>query len=588
MTRDGKADVLSVIILTFDDEASLPQCLSSLAGLDCEVFVVDAGSVDRTAEIARSFGATVVSHPFAGYAAQRNWAMENLALRGPWVLHLEADERLSSELRASIARAVADAADSGNLGAKGFSLRPRPIFMGRALRHGSAGASVIRLHRLDSSRFIEDRGDAARLVVDGEAAALDGDLVRIIATDLTGWIAACDRRSELEARVAEPRDPGAGRYRPWLFIRAFCDFIWRYCGRLGFLDGREGLIFHFMQGCWYPMLVDAKRHDDALRAGVRSQPPAPRAIELAPAKSLSIIILTRDEELNLPACLESFVGLDCEIFIVDSGSADHTLEIAKAYGCRVFHHPWETYAAQLNWALENLPIATPWTMRMDADEWITPELRDELRTALAAAPEDACAMMVKRRVYFWGRWVRHGGYYPFWLLRVWRSGRARCEPVYHDEHVIVDGGRILPLRHDVVDENHKGLGFWIDKHNRYSNLEVRNLLALQAGHVNPRPAGQAGRRRWAKERIYARAPLFGRAFLYWFLRYFMLLGFLDGASGMVFHFLQGFWYRFVVDAKLYETSLPSRSVAGGETAMRDAGHPLTALQPSEQAKGPNL
>jgi glycosyltransferase involved in cell wall biosynthesis len=547
--------VLSVIILTFNDEAGLPQCLASLAGLASEVFVVDSGSSDRTAEIAQSLGVTVVKPPFAGAAAQRNWAIENLRLRGPWVLHLEADEQLSPELRTSIAEHLAETADRGNFEVGAFSLRPRLVFMKRRLRHGGLGTSVPRLHRLGKARFIDDRG-AARLVVDGEVAALDGDLVRIVATDLTGWIAACNRRSELEARLAEPRDPGAGHYRRWLFIRAFCDFIWRYCGRLGFLDGREGLIFHFMQDCWYPMLVDAKRHDAALLAASRSQPPAPRPLAPASArKLLSVVILTRDEELNLPACLASFAGLDCEIFIVDSGSTDRTLEIARAYGCLVFQHPWQTYAAQLNWALENLPIATPWTMRMDADEWITPALRDELREALASAPDDVGAMMVKRRVYFWGGWIRHGGYYPFWLLRVWRSGRARCEPVYHDEHIIVDGGRILHLRNDVVDENRKGLGFWIDKHNRYSNLEVRNLLALQAGHAHPRPAGQAGRRRWAKERIYARAPLFGRAFLYWFLRYFMLLGFLDGAAGAVFHFLQGFWYRFVVDAKLYEAAM---------------------------------
>jgi glycosyltransferase involved in cell wall biosynthesis len=282
---------------------------------------------------------------------------------------------------------------------------------------------------------------------------------------------------------------------------------------------------------------------------------------------LSVVILTHQEEANIGICLDSLKGLAADVFIVDSGSTDATAAIAERAGARVVCHPFENHARQLNWALDTLPIATPWVMRLDADERLTPELVEELQSVLPSASRDVSGLMVKRRVYFWGRWIRHGGYYPTWLLRIWRRGKAHCEQRWMDEHMVLDGGTILNLRHDLIDENHKGLGFWTDKHNRYADREVKDLLAQESGapdveaSVNAPLEGQPVRRRWMKLNVYARAPLFLRAFLYWFYRYVILLGFLDGRPGLVFHFLQGFWYRFLVDAKLEEwkRQSPARS-----------------------------
>lgn len=272
-----------------------------------------------------------------------------------------------------------------------------------------------------------------------------------------------------------------------------------------------------------------------------------------PRPMLSVIILTLNEETNLPVALASLRGLDCEIFVVDSGSVDRTVEIARAAGCRVVEHPWESYAAQFNWALDNLLIATPWVMRLDADERLTPELAQELLARLPALPDDVTGLLLKRRVHFWGRWIRYGDYYPTWLLRIWRNGRARCEQRWMDEHMVVGSGLTLRLDHDIIDENHKGLTFWTDKHNRYADREVKDLLAFQhrSGAVTELD-DQPGSRRWLKERLYGRGPLFWRAGAYWFYRYVLRLGFLDGRPGLVFHFLQAFWYRFLVDAKLVE------------------------------------
>ncbi len=270
------------------------------------------------------------------------------------------------------------------------------------------------------------------------------------------------------------------------------------------------------------------------------------------APLLSVIVLTKDEEKNLPHLLDSLEGLDAEVFVVDSGSSDRTVEIAKARGCRIYEHPFESYAKQLNWALQSLPLRGQWTMRMDADERLTPELARELGAKLPHLPEEVTGLLVKRQVHFWGRWIRHGGYYPTWLLRLWRTGEAVCEDRWMDEHMVLRRGRTLRLDHDIIDENHKGLTFWTDKHNRYADREVRDMLAIaerpSAGSLDD----QAACRRWAKENLYARSPLFLRAFLYWAYRYFLRLGILDGVPGLVFHFLQGFWYRFLVDAKIYE------------------------------------
>ena len=287
---------------------------------------------------------------------------------------------------------------------------------------------------------------------------------------------------------------------------------------------------------------------------------------------LSILVLTKDEELNLPVLLDSLAGLEAKVWVVDSGSTDRTLEIARGFGCEVRHHPFESQARQVNWAIGHLPWDTPWIMRMDADERFTPELVAELGGRLRMAPAGVTGFMVKRRVHFWGRWIRHGGYYPVWLLRVWRHGRARCEDRWMDEHMLVDGGEVGRLDHDIIDENHKGLGFWIDKHNRYADREVEDLLRARSASAVTCLTGQARQQRWLKDRVYGRAPLFWRAFLYWLFRYFLQGGCLDGRAGLVFHFLQGLWYRLLVDAKLVERRRRDRiaSSSGARLDQLDA------------------
>lgn len=281
---------------------------------------------------------------------------------------------------------------------------------------------------------------------------------------------------------------------------------------------------------------------------------------------LSVIILTYNEEVNIERCLQSIHGWVNAIFIVDSYSADKTLEIAEKYTNQIYQRSFKNHAEQLNWALRNLKIETEWILRLDADEIVTKELRDELIDKLYKLPNDISGLYTKRRVYFLDRWIKHGGYYPIWLLRIWRKDKAYCEERWMDEHIKVAEGNTVFLENDIIDYNKKNLHWWIYKHNDYATREAIDILNLRHNilkhmmtPVSAKLFGtQEQKKRWIKEKIYVDIPLFIRPFLYFIYRYFFQFGFLDGREGLIWHFMQGFWYRFLVDAKIYEIKKVSK------------------------------
>lgn len=285
--------------------------------------------------------------------------------------------------------------------------------------------------------------------------------------------------------------------------------------------------------------------------------------------SLSLVVLTYNEEVNLPHCLESVEGLAEQVYVVDSGSEDATQRVARNQGAEVVQHPFENQAQQFNWALDNLSIETEWVLRLDADEYLLPGLRQEIRETLPGTPPRVTGFYMKRRVVFQGRWIRHGGYYPTWLLRLFRRGKGRSEMREMDEHSVVAEGETRRLENDFVDHNRKGLSFWTRKHEGFAEREARVLLRHERGRgAGSETRGQLvgdppERKRWLKHNVYARCPLFLRAFLYFLYRYFVRFGFLDGREGLVFHVLQAFWYRFYVDAKLMEMRSSTSGEGGG-------------------------
>ena len=275
---------------------------------------------------------------------------------------------------------------------------------------------------------------------------------------------------------------------------------------------------------------------------------------------LSVVILTHNEQQHIERCLVSLLAVTNKIFIVDSFSTDDTVAIAQKMGAVVVQNAWVSYAFQFNFGLENNPFNTQWVMRMDADEYVLPELAVEINTKLPTLQSDTSGIFLKRRVIFMDQWIKRGGYYPIWLLRIWRNGIGTCEELWMDEHIKLSSGGVVHFENDIVDHNLNNLTWWTQKHNNYAIREVIDLLDVtynftEINAVVPQFWGtQEQRKRFLKIK-YASLPLFTRPLAYFLYRYFIKLGFLDGRKGLIWHFLQGLWYRFLVDAKLFEVHL---------------------------------
>jgi len=275
-------------------------------------------------------------------------------------------------------------------------------------------------------------------------------------------------------------------------------------------------------------------------------------------QNIAVLILTLNEEIHIERCIKSLLPFTKEIFIIDSYSTDKTVEIAESLGAKVYKNRWPgNHAKQFQWGLDNCPLNTTWIMKMDADEYALPELASEINSKLNSINEDVSGIYIKRRVYFLDRWIKHGGYYPIWLLRIWRNGHGRMEQRWMDEHIKLSSGKTIEFENDLVDDNKSGLSAWIDKHNGYATKEAIDGLNKIYNFVDADIedgklfGSNVERKRWLRQK-YDHFPLFARPIIYFHYRYFLKLGFLDGKQGLIWHFLQGFWYRFLIDAKIYE------------------------------------
>ena len=272
---------------------------------------------------------------------------------------------------------------------------------------------------------------------------------------------------------------------------------------------------------------------------------------------LVVVILTYNEERHLARCIASLQGLATEVVVADCFSTDSTQEIARALGARVIQHAWVNQATQFNWALTQLAADTDWVLRIDADEVLTPVLVAEIKDRLPTLGPEIDGVYCGRRMTFQGRLIRHGGVFPVRVLRLFRFGRGQCENRWMDEHIKV-AGPTVDLQGELIDDNLQSLTWWTTKHNSYASREAVDLLNLEYQFMPHdtvaclRGGNQAAMKRWIKEVVYARLPGGFRAFAYFFYRYVVRLGFLDGQKGTAFHFLQGFWYRYLVDAKVAE------------------------------------
>lgn len=270
--------------------------------------------------------------------------------------------------------------------------------------------------------------------------------------------------------------------------------------------------------------------------------------------AITAVVLTYNEAIHIRRCIERLRPLADRIVIVDSFSDDGTAEIAAELGADVLQNSFVNHARQFQWGIDNAGIESGWALRIDADEYLEPAAIAEIRERLDSLPESVGAVEFRRKVFFQGKWIRWGGFYNNVLTRLWRAGAARIEQRWMDEHVVVERGETIRFsRGDLVDDNLKDIGWWTDKHVGYSvrqmiefiNLEHPELLGAAAESASIR--GKAKGRRFLRNGLYARSPLYFRATAYYFLRYVLRLGFLDGRTGFVFHSMQGFWYFLLID-----------------------------------------
>ncbi len=272
---------------------------------------------------------------------------------------------------------------------------------------------------------------------------------------------------------------------------------------------------------------------------------------------ITAIILTYNEEIHIRRCMENVNQFAKKVYIVDCFSTDRTVEIARKLGAEVVEHEWPgNQAEQFNWALDTLEINTGWILRLDADEYLLPGLIEELREKLPAISEGVSALSLSRARAFCGKILHHGIVNNIKIIRLFRKGKARYEKRLMDEHLSVLSGETVELKNRFVDDNRMSLGQFTDKHNGYAAREAALLLDAEYHLTDtgsmPQDHGKEVERKRAQKARYARMPLFWRAFGYFVYRYVIKLGFLDGKEGFLWDFLQGWWYRTLVDAKIYE------------------------------------
>jgi glycosyltransferase involved in cell wall biosynthesis len=297
---------------------------------------------------------------------------------------------------------------------------------------------------------------------------------------------------------------------------------------------------------------------------------------------LTVIILTYNEERHIARAINCINGLASDVVVVDSFSTDSTVEIARSLRARVLQNRFINYSKQFQWAVDNAPIFTNWVMRLDADEVLESDLVVRIQEQLSTLPPDVVGIKLKRKHVFMGRWIRHGGRYPLVLLRIWRHGYGRIEDRWMDEHMFTWGGRTVGFEGSFADHTLQDLTFFTDKHNKYATREAIEILGQRRGlfpkdKVDLKSTSlTTSIKRLAKENVYNRMPFQLTVSIYFFYRYFIQLGFLDGKEGLIYHFLQGFWYRFLVGVKVLELEKATANLSDADEIKAKLCH-LTGL-----------
>lgn len=265
----------------------------------------------------------------------------------------------------------------------------------------------------------------------------------------------------------------------------------------------------------------------------------------------SVIVLAYNSADTIAETLVLAQQVSDDVHVVDSFSTDDTVALCQTHGANVVQHAFASYGAQRNWAIDNLALKYPWQLHLDADERLTPELI----ASIAVLPEnpEVSGFLMARLVRFLGRVMRHGGMSPTWHMRLFRNGAGHCEERKYDQHFYISDGSTGRLDGFMIDDIRMSLSEWTARHNRWADAEVLEQTAARVGsRIEPKFWGTPVERKRYLRGLYNNAPLFVRPFGLFFYRFVVRFGFLDGWEGFIFWTLQTFWFRFLIDAKLFE------------------------------------
>lgn len=629
---------ITAIVLSFNEAIHIERCIARILPHVRRVVVVDSYSTDDTAARARAMGAEVIFNEFVNQSQQFNWALDTLAIDTAWTLRLDSDEYLDDAaldwLQAQILALPDETA--------GIEFRLKVIFKGKHLRHGGYySTDLLRLWRSGRGR-VEHRWMDERTVVDGHTLKAPGHLVDENLNSIGWWTDKHNRYASrhvidfiLLQHSPEHRRMSSGeqlgdraRFKRFLrnrvyarfplFVRPVLYWGYRYFVLLGFIDGKRGLIWHFLHGFWYYMLIDVKAWE-AKRIIARGGLPAlaeryrrshglsidlpsdgrsvtsPRQERLVPASpaaripppsamDVTVIIIAFNEALHINRCVQMIREHVARVVVIDSFSTDGTQDMALAAGAEIIEHAFVNHAEQFNWGMSAANVTTGWILRLDADEYVDDAGLREIREAIGSADTATSAFAIRRGVVFAGSRIRFGGINNIFLTRLWRTGTAKVEARWMDEQVLVYAGETRQLAGGaIIDENINDIDWWTTKHNGYTTRqmvqwmleELDRASAIDPTQLNP----HVRRKRMMRRRLYAPTPLFLRPMAYFVYRYIISLGFLDGRAGFLFHFFQGLWNFFLVDVKIFE----ARQViaAGGQAAFKEWLSRTYAIEVSE-------
>lgn len=561
----------SVLILTRDEEVNISACLQCCLAFSDDVVVLDSFSTDRTVEIAESFpNVRVVKRVFDTEYKHRNFGLHEISYKHEWVYISDADERVAPDLAAEMMEIASG--DTSEFSA--YRVRYQNMLRGKWIRFASGyPVWLVRLVRPNRVSY-EVRETNVHPIVDGAIGELKGHFVHYsFNKGMAHWLTKHNFYSDMEARAAMKVTDGA--FWPWVralasgdravrrramknlsfFVpgRSIVRFYYVYIFRGGFLDGMAG--FHYaamisMYEFWIDVKLKELRSDwrtqtDAIIAeqlrGLVAEPPV-----ATPPPLVEVMIPTLNEVEHISDVVANALTLG-PVFVLDSGSTDGTQDLARQAGATVVEHPFVNYSAQKNWGLDNLPFEGKWIFILDADERITPKLRDAILAELHKSPA-ADGFFINRVPLFMGQEIRHGGMYPSWNLRLLQRGRCRYEDRSVHEHMLCTGptayvsGEMLHIRRE-------NLGRYLQKHIKYADMESDEWIKQHRGESKSAPAlrlfpGARGWRQWLRRNVLPvlpASPLWRVLFMY-----VVRFGFLDGPAGWRMARLMGCYEYMIV------------------------------------------